>query len=228
MLDITAALEAVMRCQTVPQLSDTTSSFDDVDRLATAMVESTKRGPKEFSKELRRSLVEASRHLDRVTLAVTGMAWLGSGITSVEQEMLALVRGAQRNIGLCAYSITDGAMTLLHEISEVVSQGVSATLIVNAFEDQPATVQNYLRRQMRERPKGWTVLDFQPVGRQTDLHAKLLTVDGSIALIGSANLSFYGMVSNHEMAVVLRGPAAETVAQRFAMLSRSAAVRSFD
>jgi cardiolipin synthase len=65
------------------------------------------------------------------------------------------------------------------------------------------------------------------MGNQTDLHAKVLVVDRSIALVGSANLSFHGMVSNHEMALVVRGPTAEVIAERFDMLARSAAVRSF-
>ena len=57
--------------------------------------------------------------------------------------MLSLVRGAQREIALCAYSITTGAATLLQEVKDVVIQGVNATIVVNALDEQPVTVQTY-------------------------------------------------------------------------------------
>ena len=139
--------------------------------------------------------------------------------------MLSLVRGAQREIALCAYSITTGAATLLQEVKDVVIQGVNATIVVNALDEQPVTVQTYLRSSAQELPGRWRVLDFARRAGQTDLHAKLLIVDRAAALVGSANLSFHGMVSNHEIAVVVRGPTAEAMAARFDMLIRSASVR---
>ena len=37
------------------------------------------------------------------------------------------------------------------------------------------------------------------------LHAKIFTVDGETAILGSANLSFNGMFDNHEIMVEISG-----------------------
>ena len=162
--------------------------------------------------------------LDRLSIAVTGLAWLGAGVPSVEQEMLALVRGAQREIALCAYS---------HCGRNEAAGGNKASRRPGCQCDdrrecaRSATGQraDVLRSIARELPGRLAGLGFRRRAGQTDLHAKSLIIDRAIALIGSANLSFHGMVTNHEMAVVVRGPTAEAIAARFDMLTRSASVR---
>ena len=42
-----------------------------------------------------------------------------------------------------------------------------------------------------------------------------------MALVGSPNLTFHGMMSAHELAVVIRGPAAEAIASRVDRLLHS-------
>jgi phosphatidylserine/phosphatidylglycerophosphate/cardiolipin synthase-like enzyme len=225
MLDFATAIRALIRAADTPASNE--GNVDDaVNHVARSILDEARRNPDGFNRSIRHGLSDAVRRLDRVSIAVTGLAWLGSGIPSVEQQMLSLVREAQREVRLCAYSITSGAMPLLREIDEVVSQGVTATVIVNAIREQPIDVRSYMTERARHVSGRWKVLDFAPVGNQTDLHAKLLTVDRSVALIGSANMSFRGMVSNHEMAVVVRGPTAATICERFDMLIRSAAIRA--
>jgi cardiolipin synthase len=229
MLDIAAALEEVTRRQGALQAAaPSPESPDAVSQLASSILEHARRDPAALPLALRGALNEVSRRLDRVSLAVTGLAWLGSGIPSVEQEMISLVRGANRELVLCAYSITAGAMTLLREMREVVAQGVTATLIVNGFGRQPADIQGYLKNAAHTFPQRWKLLDFTPPNSQSELHAKVLAVDRSVALVGSANLSFHGMVSNHEMAVVLRGPAAEAIVARLDMLAQGTSVRAVE
>src|SRR5262245_65458159 len=97
-------------------------------------------------------------------------------------------------------------MVPVREIDDVVRQGVLATVIVNAIQEQPVDIINYMTERAHDVSGRWKIFDFARLGNQTDLHAKLLTVDRSVALIGSANMSFRGMVSNHEMALVVRGP----------------------
>ena len=224
MINLLGALQEVMRN---PQPAIRPGSADAVTQLTRSVLEYATHSPDDLDHALRGALIETITGLDRVSIAVTGLAWLGAGVPSVEQEMLALVRCAQREIGLCVYSITAGAAKLLEAIKEVAVQGVNVTIIVNALDQQPASVQTFLRSTARDLPGRWRILDFAPGAGQTDLHAKILLVDRSIALIGSANLSFHGMVTNHEMAIIIRGPTAEGIAVRFDMLARSASVRSF-
>jgi phosphatidylserine/phosphatidylglycerophosphate/cardiolipin synthase-like enzyme len=227
MVDIMAVLEELVRTQgTTPPGVDPPLVSDPVSRLASAILERARRDPATLPRALRTALDEVSRRIDRVSLAVTGLAWLGSGTPSVEQEMISLVKGVRQELALCAYSITVGAMPLLGAITEVVAQGVAATLVVNKFARQPTEVQTCLAEAACAFPHRCKLLDFTPPGTQSELHAKVLVVDRSVALVGSANLSFHGMVSNHEMAVVVRGPTAEAIAARIDMLARGGSVRA--
>jgi cardiolipin synthase len=228
MLDISSALQDILRRKTPQAGVQSPACSEVVSQLAASILDESRREPGRFPLILQEALDEASRRLDKVSLAVTGLAWLGSGIPSVEQEMTTLVRGARREITLCAYSITAGAMTLLREIRDVVSQGVTATLIVNSFNRQPADVQVYLRNAARVLPQRWKLLDFAPTGSSAELHAKILAVDRTVALVGSANLSFHGMVSNHEMALVVRGPSAEAIAVLGDRLAQGTSVRAVE
>jgi hypothetical protein len=58
------------------------------------------------------------------------------------------------------------------------------------------------------------LFDFNPDNPMAQLYAMVLVADRSTAMVGSANLSFHGMVANHELALVVRGPIAEEIAAR--------------
>jgi cardiolipin synthase len=223
MLDIGSALEEIFARLESGQ--GQVGSSAAIARLTSQVIGCTSGGAAILQRSLQEGLQEAARRIDHVSLAVTGLAWLGTGAPSVEQEMTGLVRGARREIALCAYAITSGAMSFLTELREVVSQGVTATLVVNAFSDQSREVQAFLTECVQSNDR-WRVYDFASPGPHTELHAKVLVVDRSAALIGSANFSFHGLVSNHEMAVVVRGPTAAKIATRIDMLSQSTLVKS--
>ena len=188
----------------------------------TAALASSPRDSDDLRAAVEAGLVAAARRLDRVSLAVTGLGWLGAGAPSVEQQLGNLVRGARREIAACVYSVTSSARPLLADIDEIVAQGVTATLVVNAVAEQHADVQAFLRGAARRRD-GWRIYDFSASGPSAELHAKVVVVDRSAALLGSANLSYRGLVANHEMAVVVRGPTAEAIASRIDMLTNSPA-----
>lgn len=54
--------------------------------------------------------------------------------------------------------------------------------------------------------------DFSSEG-WSDLHAKVIVADRSKAVVGSSNLSRRGMLTNYELAVLVEGNAAVTVAK---------------
>jgi len=222
MLAIASALEEVLKRRESRTTDCSGSSSPDAAMLlAREILACAPEGLKRLSAALRAGLEDASRRIDRVSVAVTGLAWLGSGVPSVEQEMIALVRNARREIMLCAYAITSSAVPFLAHIAEVVGQGVVATIALNGFSRHPSQVQTHLKNLARQYPERWHLRDFDPGINETELHAKVLVVDRSAALVGSANLSFHGMSVNHEMAVVVRGPAAESVAARIDLLLKA-------
>lgn len=196
-----------------------------VSRLAAEIIECVNREPQRFPAVLETALDDLSRRIDRVSIAVTGLGWLGSGVNAVQHEMISLIRHARREIALCTYSITSGARELLAELGSAVAQGVDTTLVINGFQNQPPEVQAHLSEIANASNGRLRLLDFHSASPQDQLHAKVLVVDRAAALVGSANLSFHGMVSGHELSVVVRGPTAEIIAGRIDMLvSRTRAV----
>jgi phosphatidylserine/phosphatidylglycerophosphate/cardiolipin synthase-like enzyme len=195
---------------------------DSVSKLAFELINAAQEDAAGLASDLHRSFLQSAPRLNRVSLAVTGLSWLGAGVQSVQQECLSIIRSAHREITLCAYSLTSGAGTLIDEIGDVAGQGVIVTLIINNVKNQPADIRGRIRKWSAAVPTNIRLFDFNTDDPQHQLHAKVITADRTIALIGSANLSFHGMVSNHELAVVLRGPIAEEIAVRLDTLKTNA------
>jgi cardiolipin synthase len=160
----------------------------------------------------------AAPRLDRVRIAVTGTAWIGGGIGSVEDEMLSLLNEAEREILLTAYSITEGSSRVMDGIEQAVATGVRTRLIVDRFDGQEPAVRQRLQHLAGQFPAILTIHDFAGGSGRSHLHAKALVVDRRKAVIGSANLTFHGMMTAHELAVVLDGPTVEKIAQRIDLL----------
>ena len=222
MLDIASALEIVLKSR-----EDVRSGPSDIvnkaaEKIATDILACVSEGPDSLTQELKIGLREAARRIDRVSIAVTGLAWLGSGVSSLDQEIISLIRGARREIALCAYTITPSAESVLAALAEAVNQGIFATIALNSFCEQATSVQEFLRNLDRSCPDRCRVRDFEPVSSGAQLHAKVLVADRSTALVGSANLSFHGMTLNHEMALIVHGPTAENVAARLDLLLQRA------
>lgn len=193
-------------------------SPEELRALTSQIISIAKIEPQRLQPELNETLEDILRHINRVEVAVTGLAWIGSGARSVEQALNSLVSGAQREIIVCAYSITPSALPLLVKMEETVDQGVLATVVVNDFDRQALQIQSWLRNAARKNPERWRVRNVVPSFHGAQLHAKLMVVDRSAALVGSPNLSFRGMSLNHELAVILQGPVAESLATRADLL----------
>ncbi len=227
--DLASALEeAILLQQAGSSAGVQADTANGVMRVAASLRDLALADPGSFPSKLQAALNRAASRLDCVSVAVTGLGWLGAGIPSVDGEMVSIVQNARRELALCAYSVTTGALPFLDEVRSVVSQGVIATLIVNRFGAQAGRVQEHLTRMRQDFPQYFRLLDFRPRGVQSELHAKVLTADRQVALIGSANLTFHGLVSNHEMAIIVRGPAAETIAGRLDMLAQGTLVSAID
>jgi len=152
-----------------------------------------------------------------IKVVVTGSAWMGKGTGSVESAIEDMLHGAKDEIQIAAFRITEGGAQFLRLLEESLARGVHATLIVNKFSSQPKVVQNTLDN-MAIRFPHFVQVDFDPDSKAQDLHAKIIVVDRSVALVGSPNLSWKGLVLNHELAVVLSGPVAGTIAHLLDLL----------
>ena len=73
---------------------------------------------------------------------------------------------------------------------------------------------------MNERYQHFHLYDFL-VEAGSSLHAKAIVADHRAALIGSSNMSRRGLLANHELALLVDGPAAATAGRAMDALIES-------
>ena len=151
-----------------------------------------------------------------LSIAVTGLTWMGSGIGSIETALEKLFREAHEEITLTAYSITGGADILLDWMEAALDRGVRVSMVVNRLEDQSPEAKSRLQ-EFAGRYTYFRLYDFAR-DRGYDLHAKVIVIDRRQTLVGSSNLSRSGLLNNHELAVLVEGPAATEVARALDLL----------
>jgi len=141
-----------------------------------------------------------------VFVVVTGSTWIGQRTRSVLSAAREMLRSAQHEVLMAVYTITGGVSTLIDELVGCLMRGVRVKILVDRFSQQPPDVQEVLRD--LQRYVGFELWSFEPETNDEYLHTKTLVVDGTTALVGSANFSRHGLTTSHEMGVVLFGRAA--------------------
>jgi len=162
--------------------------------------------------------------IDEVTIVVTGLAWMGRGIRSIYSIIEDMLVKASDEIQIATYMITEGAMDFIQLLMNCLNKGIRVTLIVNRFNEQPREIQIAISQMAREFLH-FDLLEFYPKDKVEDLHAKLIVVDRSKALVGSSNLSWKGLVVNHELAVLIEGPTAARIGKLIDTLAKDARTR---
>lgn len=138
--------------------------------------------------------------MSKVQVVVSGLGWMGSGVGSIESAIDDLLSNARNEILLTAYSI--GKADQIFDLLELaLARGVRVRMVVNRLQEQHDTVRWRLNQFQQKYPY-FALHSFEPGGERGDLHAKVLVVDRKRALVGSSNLSYNGMVLNHELALV--------------------------
>jgi phosphatidylserine/phosphatidylglycerophosphate/cardiolipin synthase-like enzyme len=147
---------------------------------------------------------------DRISVAVTGTDWMGGGIGSIESAMEQLFREARYEILLTVYAASSSADRLFEWLELALGRGVETKMVVNRLDEQQASVINQLYVLNRAYPH-FRLYSFM-AENTIDLHAKLIVADRQKAIVGSSNLSRRGFLTNYELALVLEGQTASTIA----------------
>jgi phosphatidylserine/phosphatidylglycerophosphate/cardiolipin synthase-like enzyme len=226
---LAAALESLFDARLrIRDEAGTALSSEERRRLAAAVAEVlASRGQPALVAELGEGIAALAAKTDRVSLAVTGLGWLGGGVPAVERTLTELLAGAQQEILLTAYSMTPGTGRVWEALEAALATGIRCTLIAHRIDEQHSDLRALLLELRRRYPDPFSLYDFQGTDRSDVLHAKILVVDRRVALVGSPNLTFHGMMSAHELAVVVRGPAAEAIAGRIDRLLHSYLVTKY-
>ncbi len=146
---------------------------------------------------------------DQVAVAVTGLAWMGSGIGSIESSVERVFREAQHDVSITAYAVSMGADIVFENLDSSLARGIAVRMAVNKLYVQPAEVIARLLK-LNEVFPHFHLFTFQGAENQ-DLHAKVILADRNAAVVGSSNLSHRGLLGNHELALVVQGPICEGI-----------------
>jgi len=136
-------------------------------------------------------------------LLVTGRHFARQGLRGIMPVMQELVADAKREIQLLAFVMTDSARPLLRAVEHALERGVAATIVVNTIAGQKCDLEPDLLRLARLFHHARVFYFADSEGSQ--LHAKVLIADREAAVIGSANYTWGGFVSNHELGMLVRG-----------------------
>jgi phosphatidylserine/phosphatidylglycerophosphate/cardiolipin synthase-like enzyme len=152
-------------------------------------------------------------------IAVTGSSWIGRGIRSIRTMVRESFTRATQEIQLAVYSVNEKPEELVELLEGQLVRGVRILLVINRFASQPDAAQEKLR-ELARRNSNFTIRDFNQADHREDLHAKLIVIDREIAMVGSANLTWKGMVMNHELMIRLHGKLATKIAELIDKLSQ--------
>jgi phosphatidylserine/phosphatidylglycerophosphate/cardiolipin synthase-like enzyme len=150
-------------------------------------------------------------------ILVTGMGWLGGNVRSLSVKLGDIIRAARSSLDITVYSLTDGADEVLAVIDERAAAGIRTRIIVDDLEplveDKKYWLRERLREMIRTNPATVEVWNFPHESKNDGIHAKVVVADRTHAIIGSANLSFRGLLAAHELGVLVHGSAARTAAE---------------
>src|SRR5439155_24410560 len=129
-----------------------------------------------------------------MTVVVTGTGWIGGGVGSIAAAMDEMLTSAAAEIHMSAFSFSSRADMPLAALAGALDRGIEVRVVIDHLANQTPSVRVRLARLARMH-RHLFLYDYVGAG---ELHAKVVVADRRIALIGSSNLSFRGLMSNHE------------------------------
>ena len=139
-----------------------------------------------------------------MTSLLASGSWVGThGIRSIRAVMEELVQQARQRILLSVYSLNEGAGTLFDRLGEAAARGVRIQVIADR-----AGVGDWgldLLNRLSSSHPGAVEIHWFEGGDGSSLHAKVLAVDATHAIVGSANFTHRGLVRSQELGVLLDG-----------------------
>jgi phosphatidylserine/phosphatidylglycerophosphate/cardiolipin synthase-like enzyme len=144
--------------------------------------------------QLRKRLSAMNELVDVVWTGPVQFAVAARTTLATEREMII---AAKNQVTVVGYRVTEGARIIFDRLAEKSSEKVRVRLMLDE-----ATAQLGILRRM------WPMNQATPEvyeNSESGLHAKVLAVDRRDVLVTSANLTHYGLESNIELGVRIRG-----------------------
>jgi phosphatidylserine/phosphatidylglycerophosphate/cardiolipin synthase-like enzyme len=145
--------------------------------------------------------------------------WKTSAIAPTHQAFLDIVQGARERVVVMTPFLDSYGASWLQELVEQIRPGVTKTVVLRSLEDssRPDYPNGYLAIGNWLAERNVSVLNYS-IPRERGLkretfHAKVISADRTAAYVGSANLTLASRDYSMEMGVVLRGRAAQVIAE---------------
>jgi cardiolipin synthase len=129
--------------------------------------------------------------LDNIELVATGDKWIGNGIRSFNSRIIEIISESKKHLLMTAYSISEPL--IVKKIEERLEKGVSVEMYVNYDEKNLR-----LFWELKDLEKKYPYFKIKII-KGAVLHAKIIVSDRKKVLMGSANLTYSGMLKNYEM-----------------------------
>ena len=155
---------------------------------------------------------------DDPVLAATAPASFSIKARSTKITVADMIAKANKSILITGYSLSDYFSDLVDIIINKSQQGVVVRFYVNDIESQDS-----FKRLLDYKGKFLKIYNY-PKDKESDkmaaLHAKVISVDGYLTLITSANLSYHGQEGNIEVGSLIKSASmAKQVEEMFATLT---------
>ncbi len=148
--------------------------------------------------------------LTEVEIIGTGVEFLRTGIMGMEPTIKLLITEATTEIQIMAYVFTESALPILNLLEKQAAKGIMVTIVVNNLNSQRQVIVSKLN-ELAKYPRV-KIIDFIDK-RNRQLHAKVLVIDRKKALVGSANFTWGGMLTNYEVGIKVEGEMAWKLAK---------------
>ena len=146
---------------------------------------------------------------DNVCIIATGEFLVGNGVRAVQLVIDDLLRNAKEEILISVFQLGE-SMEIMKTVESAASKGKRVVFVINRLLEHPISVINSLRKLQKEY-NNVRVYNFTDKAKNGNLHMKVLVVDRAKAVIGSANLTWCGMVKNQELGVLIEGKEVEKI-----------------
>lgn len=116
----------------------------------------------------------------------------------IRAELVHQLYSAKRSISMALYVLTD--REVMSEVINAHERGIKVRVVLDPGDDPPLNLPAYQRLMKNHVPVRW----YQPDhARFEKCHIKMVIIDERMVMLGSANLTFRGLKTNHECVIFL-------------------------
>lgn len=155
-------------------------------------------------------------------ISASGKLWVGHDSSRISNTVFDALAQAKSSIQISAFSLGEqnaATQTFFKIICQQLHAGRYVQFIVNNLTGK--TIGKFSKKQLLllQKFKNFDLFNFQGADKYGVLHAKIIVIDRTVALIGSPNISNNAMNHNYEIMLSIEGKDVAKIANMLDMLT---------